>query len=1123
MNARRFALTAACTLTVWSPEAWAAPPTDDTLEGDVVGDAFATSAPPAEGAPAPEAPAPEAPAPDAPEDGGDEGWGDAEDGGGGDDGFSMEDAEGDAPAEGDWSETEEEVMAPTVSAPAEDEEGGDGDGDDGWDDVDPEDDGGFTFEDISDDPEALQDIMQGEQKQAQGVTGSVKGKVIGTDGQPIFGAIIEVVGKDFVTYADVNGDYELKLKPGKYELRIRADEFGAERIPDVEIAANQAVELDSTLKPLGEQQVVTVEAEINKEGEAGRLIERKKDVVARDVISAEEIGKSGGGSTAGVARRVVGATVVDGKYVYVRGLGHRYGNTLMDRSRVPSPDPNRRSVPLDIFPSGALSAINIQKTFSPDVPGDFAGGSVQLETRGIPEDPVVKASVEVGFNTQTTFQSGLRNRRYGLADAFAFGNRPRGLPSIIPADKKIDRNAVDDNFNPIWTPEQIETFGEAFDTDGSLRPIGTAPPNYGVKFTVGNGWQTKRAGRIGALLSAGYKDSLQTQRGTERRIYGLGTDPDTGEDALQIRTDYDELRTTREVGWNSLGLFRWDINDDQRLELSGFYSRQAEDEARRLEGFANDVIDGSPVRTERARYEMRSVAMGRLGGRHKWDAGKVEDMQFDWFGSIAQARMDQPALREMVYTDASNNGSYNLDIANGAGSQLFQGLIDNQENGAVDFTVPFRQWSGLESEFKFGAWAEGKQREFGARRFSYKLSNGYGLNDFDATDPSGINDQSIGNGLGPMNGGTGPLQVFEPTRPQDNYRGDQTIFAGYLKMSLPFTWWFKLSGGARLEANNMEVRPFDIFLGEDLEDLKAEVDDLDVLPVASFIFSPRREKRDMNIRLTGTRTLARPEFRELAPFAFKDFSGGVDVVGNADLKTTKIWNADLRWEWFPQAQDVLAASVFYKFMDDPIEVVRLAGANLQTFQNADRAQLAGFELEARKGLGFMTQKARRNWLRDFSIGANFSYVFSRVELAECAPDDDECVPDVTTNRNRPLQGLSPWVANAYLDYTNDDSGTFVRLLYNGKAPSLATLGRNGLPDIYNSTYHSLDLNFSQRIVEVHDWMGGDFDYETRHQLNWDFSITNLLDQRLYEVQRGADDWRVRRDGLTFTTGLSYSF
>jgi hypothetical protein len=1035
-----------------------------------------------------------------------------------DDGFTVED---ETPPEG---EDEGEVIMP---APQPEEPEGEDEGevimpstqpkpDEGkGKEAPPADDGEWTFEveDVSDDPGALEQEIKASTVQAtKGPTGTVKGRLRDSvSGDPLIGATVEVIGAEYKTKTDGRGEFSLRLPPGVYELRLRSDASQPVRVSNVEVQQDGTVELVRELRPLaGANQVVKVEAEMNRDSEGARLLQRKQSLSARDLLSRDEISKSGGGSTSSVARRIVGSTVVGGRYLFIRGLGHRYGNTLFDGARVPSPEPELRTVPLDIFPSGALSAINIQKTFTPDVPADFTGGSTQLESREVPDELIVELGAEIGANTATTGRTMATSRGYLGADAFGFGNLPRSIPDAIPKDFPIGPNVLDQGYE-VWTAEDIERHGESLPTDTRVRFGSKAPPNFGLNATTGWGREYGNSSKIGVLASAAYKAETSTLR-EQQLVYGL--DEDGTLDTALPQTDLEGMRTTSNVAWSSIGLAKWKIDERHRLELLGFYSRDADDESRLYSGDSRSTAQGVPlVVNTRLRYVMRSLAMTRLGGKHTFP--KAKDLQLDWFGSYAQARRDDPQIRDMVLTE-NQEGRLTLNPTFGGGKITYLDLTDHTESGAANLMLPFMQWGQLASKAKIGVWVEGKQRQFFTRRFFAATRSGEG---WDVPEGRGdvFGPDTVGGGPAdptmPNADPAGRDEVFffrETIRPLDNYDAEQQIYATYGLVDLPIVRWFKVAGGARFEASTIDVRPFDVYLrnrGESgvVEDQTASLTDYDVLPSLSLIFSPRD---DMNVRLVGAKTLARPEFRELAPFEFQDFVGGATIQGNPALVSSSIWNADLRWEWFPSAAEVVAVSVFYKYFDQPIE--RIGGASIPrrvSFRNAKLAHNVGAELELRKNLEFLGEG-----LDGWSLGANFAYVYSRVQLgASCNPDTDPTcetsVPDVSTNRERPLQGQSPYVVNAYLDYTNEGSGTTARLLYNAFGRRIEDVGALGMPDVYEEAIHNFDLVLGQGLAK---------------NLTLSFGIENILNypRRFTQGKEKAVTY-LAWPGTTFSLGLSY--
>jgi hypothetical protein len=1026
----------------------------------------------------------------------------------------------------------------------------------------PDGDWSFEVEDISDDAAALEaDLKEGE-VQATGEVGTVEGTVSSTTGEPIAGAYVEVVGKAWVARTGIDGRYALDLPPGKWTIVAREELHQAIEQPGVTVTAEQKTTQDFSLRPQGQALVVKVEADANVEGSAGTQLQRQKEVASSDRMSREEISRSGGGSLANVARFIVGATVIDGRFVFVRGLGHRYGNTLLDGARVPSPEPDLRTVPLDIFPSGALGAITVQKSFTPDVPGDFAGGSIQLVTREIPTDPLVSVEMTVEANTQTTFRPMITNGAFPAQDFFGFGNLPRGLPAEIPGDQKVGTGLLDlETFEPIWTPDEVERQGEALYTDTRMRRGANAPLNGKLKTTLGDSWSVPGAGRFGLLGSAEYANKHQSLREIDRIYGGSGS---VGElNTTEPQVDFTGRRTTNTVRWSALGLGRWDVTDDHRVELSSLYSRDAEDETREQRGVAPGIQPASiPILSTRIRYVTRSIWFNRLGARHRFPVfdGKHR-IQLDYFGSFSRALRDDPAMRSMLYIPDAGCDLHDLSVGCGgildtsqggskAGDQLYMKLVDDNVDGGINLAIPFDQWSGLDTVLRVGAWADGKWRDFGARRFDYRVEGGQ----VPVGTGNVINDPSVGGELGNADE---PFVLRELTRPVDNYRASQRLYAGYGMLTLPFAPWVRVSGGARVEASRIRVRPYDLFEAEDAPEvdceanpaepdcLQAEISKVDVLPSAALIFSPKLPEKQgaMNVRLMGSQTLARPEFRELAPFQFTDFVGGFTVLGNENLQQTKIWNAEARWEWFPRPTEVVAVTGFYKLFERPIEQVLNANTPAQqSFINARTATNLGIELELRKTLGFLAgpATAARRVLGQLGVGSNFAYVYSRVKLfPPCYPpggtppvpmDDPAfddyverpgCKPGIeaVTSRERPLQGQSPYVVNVFVDYDNRESGTFVRVLFNTFGPRIFAVSTQGLPDVYEQPVPGLDVVISQRIVAVRKSRDGDL----RNELRFEAGATNVLNPTIRRTQ-GPDGvtYQTRR-GVSLASGLSWSF
>jgi hypothetical protein len=1043
-------------------------------------------------------------------------------------GFTFEDESEDAPPE----DEEEFIIAPVEEAPEEtppEGEGEDAPGEEG----ELSEDSGFVFEDISEDQEALDAELKSGEVQAEGKVGIVSGVVQNAKKEPLPGVYVRAVGTDFVARTGVDGRYELNLPPGDYTLRVELDLYKAVEVPGVNVVEGAVASNDVELVPMaGVMETFTVEDQLNLEAEGALQEARKQKTSVNDGIDATEINKSGGGKASSVAVRIVGATIVKRRYLFIRGLGHRYGNTLLDGARLPSPEPELRTVPLDMIPSGALSAIDIQKTFTPDVPGDFTGGSTQFVTRDAPDEPTISLGVVVGINSITTFQPMMVDAGYDGWDFFGLGNIPRGVPDSFPKNEAVGRGATDENLQERWTTDEIEAQGEALDTRTKLHRA-VAPANFGLRLTTGDSWVTNdNGGKIGIIFSGGYDNEYQNNHEIVRQYGHENGVPNITTPTVNLRS----FKTTYKVNYNALVKLQLDANTNNRFALMGLYTREAYDEVRNMYGTARAVAAGQPLNYTRQRYTARSILFSQFSGSHKLP--RAANMEIDYFGSFSQARLDDPSLREMVFVYNTTDNYYRIDDSSGpTGNQLFLDLVDNTENGALNLTFPFRQWKGLDSKIEAGAWIDARQRNFVARRFDYAYAQG-----LRETIPLGrdnpLNEDTIGGGIGANQGGTEVFMLVDRLREQDSYRAFSRNVAGYLMMDLPFVNWFKVAGGVRLESNIIAVTPYDLYHSDNQSDLgSSRLVELDWLPSGAMTFSPKLPERrgDLNIRLGASRTVARPEFRELAPFQFRDYVGGFSKQGYSELVSTKVWNADLRIEWFPRKAEVVAISGFFKQFTDPIEEVVGSSDNpAASWANALGAYNGGFELEFRKALDFLARKdakRARQVLRDFSVGANFAYIYSRVQLgppchlpgqAEIYPGSiplEGCRPQyqVSTNRARPLQGQSPWIINAYVDYENDDLGTSVRLMYNAFGPYIFQVSGLGLPDIYQRPIHMIDIVASQRLLAFRRNEWGDL----RNQLLLTFEVENVLNA-VEMRSMGPTTYRTR-DGIDLKLGLTWKY
>jgi outer membrane receptor protein involved in Fe transport len=827
------------------------------------------------------------------------------------------------------------------------------------------------------------------------------------------GTPVELVGTTQVVYTDVDGRYVIQLPPGEHQLRVALDGYQP-RVVTVTLGAERTVTADVGLSMVGFAESVKVEGviedSVTSSAEA-QLIVRQRASVITDNLGAQEMRQNADSDAAAAMQRVTGLSVVDNQYVFVRGLGERYSNTTLNGAVIPTTEPDRKVVPLDLFPSGLLSSVTIAKSYTPDRSADFAGGLVEIVPLKFPNRRLLDVSWGVGVNSRTSGET-VPGYAGGGGDWRGFDDGGRSLPSSVPA-RKVIRGGI-------YTPDvgvlraDLERIGESFSNNWNLESRSTKPNQTGA-VTFGGNVRDK----FGLLVS--YTQAYKEQFNTERQVFYR-----TDEGGLSEFSDYDFQYATSRANVGALGNFSVQPTPTQRITLENFYTHSGKDEARTFEGFNSDIA--TDIRNQRLFWVEEELLSTGLTGEHFFSG--IGNSRIDWRATRSAATRDEPDLREVLYE--RNGNVFVLSDESQSGLRMFNNLDDRTTDVAANWST-FSSVNGLPTQFKFGGQYVERSRDFSSRRFRFTPLSTSGI-DLTSAPEAIFTPQNIG----------AKFELKEETRVTDTYAAEQTIASFYAMTDFTISSRVRLIGGVRVEQFDQTVDTFDPFDFEGDPDItRARIEETDVFPSVNFVFSPRI---DQNLRLSFSQTVNRPEFREVAQFEFTDVVGGRAVVGNPNLKRALIQNFDFRYEMFPRAEEVLAVSVFFKRFDDPIERVIQRTAQLRTsFTNADSARNVGFELEGRKRLG-----------EHFLVGSNYTFVDSTVSLtAEGA--------QVQTSNERALAGQSK---NLFNILTEARAGsTSVRLLYNFFGKRITDIGAEGLPDIIEDSRGTFDLVASTRLFE----------------------------------------------------------
>ncbi len=928
-----------------------------------------------------------------------------------------------------------------------------------------------------------------------------KGAIVGTITDTKFDeAIIEgrvqVLGSKREVFTDTEGRFRIELPPGKYSLRISYEMHQPTRVDEVEVVAGRLVEADAKLTPDETAvETVVIEEEADRTSLEGQTLQRQRSAAVGDGVGRAEIARTPDRNAAEAAQRVVGANIVGGRFVYVRGLGERYTNSLLNGTPLPSPEPDRQSVPLDLFPSLVLDSLTINKQFTPDMPGDFASGSVRINTREFPRQRLFQVSLSGGFNTATTFRERLGSHG-SSTDYLGFDDGVRQIPSTIP-QKRLDGNV---------SAEERRYWGRWLNSYMSTKPR-FMPPNHSLSIVAGDSWKLSDSQKLGAVVALTYSHSYQTRVFSARRYKLVETADKRAVPAVSDTAEGEQTVDGVRIGaFTTIAL---DLSKTDRLVLTGLRSQSADDSASELEGYNESA--GAVFRNIHVEYVSRSLNVLQLRGQH--DLEKLNDADLQWNVSLSEAQRDQPDTRDTRYRRSSDLQPLRYSWISGSesGSHFYSNQSENSLGAGLDYTQPLASKS---TKLKVGTLVNSRERDFIARRFVLEP----GL-DNDVAPPPGFASSQTCEGewrsscpdrffrLG--NIVPGGLNLSETTQQFDGYNASLGVLAGYGMVDFEATKKMRLIGGVRAEHTRQQ---FSAFSPNDpgVRAVGSNIKQTDWLPSVSAVYAVTPKT---NVRFGVSKTLARPQLREISPFFSQGYTLDLPVRGNPNLRLTSITNVDVRFEQFPTLREVAAFSVFYKHFEEPIEeVIRASSAgNLVSYLNAPSADLVGAELEARKTLGFIAPA-----LENFTFLGNLTFVFSRVSFGDKRGAE--------TNGVRPMSRQAPYIVNLSLDYANPSSNTDVRLLYNVSGARITTVGTDNLPDTYELPRHMVDLTVAQKL-------GKHFELKA--------AGTNLLhspvkfvykDAQAYrEVQGGAAPTErsplVQRynPGTTFTLTASYTY
>lgn len=864
--------------------------------------------------------------------------------------------------------------------------------------------------------------------------GKIAGVVKNERNELIPGASVVVEQNNNGTTTSVTGDYVLKLPPGNYTLLVSFIGHEPRRITDVEVKEDEMTDLSVVLKTSDSKQLqtVVVTSGARKEGVRSLLMTQKNNASMTNGISAEQIRATPDNNTAQVLKRVSGITVQSEKFVTIRGVSDRYNNVLINGASLPSTEPNRRNFSFDIVPSQLVDNIVVNKTATPDLPSEFTGGIVQINTKDVPAENFLSITVGTGFNTAGA------NKNIS-----SYKRDDKALSGVVDKNRKWfgDGGVLD--------PVQYYGYRAANDTT-AIRQIGSRLPNrwqihqYPYKpvqnYQLAGGLNKRfNNNSLGFVAAVTYLNEQFYEEGDARIL-----------NQYEFSSKRNRYNTT--IGALLNAAFK---TPQHRISIKNLYNKRYSNQFDEREG---DYAAATWYARRTGEVTLQSrLTQTRLEGEHKIFKNALKA---DWFGDYINFQRIQPDTRFITGREINGKpeGKYQYNfsdillILGGLHSSL---LKENKKNAGLNLSLPFNVFREKQL-FKAGyAWSE-RRADFDAANFRILQESNYGQTMvgypyYEITSQEAFRKGQL---------------VYYPTSTRavgslgDRYTGKQRLSAAYFMFDLKPVKQLRLIGGFRYEDNKMDLSTvfYDYNTGRPAFDDTTYIEK-DWLPSVNLVWGLTEK---FNIRGAFSKTLARPDFVERSPYIYYDFTELAEVIGQKALQVSRIDNYDLRFEYYPTGDEILSASLFYKDFSNPVERFYNIGnsSNSVEYRNLYKATAKGFEIDFRKSMAFINPAS--NWLQHLYVSGNYTHLQGAIKYLVTVSPATQKDTSYIADGKRPIQGLSPYIINGGINYQSKVWG--FNIAYNRIGRRIVNGGTNAFLIQYENSRDVVDLQFSTRLM-----------------------------------------------------------
>lgn len=895
------------------------------------------------------------------------------------------------------------------------------------------------------------------------------GKVVSNKNDILGNASVKFDGNTKkVISAEVDGTFSTSLLVGKYTITVTRVGYTPKVLEDVEVKSGQENFVDVVLNEQNTISEVVVKSSSRKESTNALVAFQRNNTSLSSGLAADFIKRTPDKNMGEVLKRVSGTTIQDNKFVIVRGLSDRYNQAMLNNAQMPSSEPDKKLFSFDVIPSLLVDNVIINKTATPDLTGEFAGGLIQIQTKDVPNKDMFTVGVSLGYNSVATFKDFTSNKR-NSTDWLGFDDGTRSIPTGVP-DNRQQYSKNDDVSKAAIT--------RLFDFNGYNKVVSSAAPIQSYNLTWGKSIKLKNNGTVGIIAGLTYRQSKLVYSEVERDRYDFDRSNTTNNYIFKYR----ESQNVFNVNWGALANITY-LKGNFKLSWKNLYNRNFEDKY--VDRTGTNLNNNALINFNSSFLNQRGLYSTQLEGTHQL---KANGLKFIWNVNGSANNKTQPDYRVVEYRRNIATPNATPILNDDETRRFYSELADYSGgiNGAL--IVPFKV-KNVNQIFKIGGSNLTRVRNFKSRNFQYAGSQ--------AALSAPI--ESI---FQPSNIAADKLFLNEITQNTDKYFGISVLNGMFFMFDNKLSDNIRLVWGARAEYFQQFLRTRDLANAG----VVINTEKWDVLPSANLTYNINNQHQ---VRLAASLTVARPEFREIAPFAFFDYDAIYGVSGNPNLKRTSITNLDIRYEFYPSPGETVSFGAFYKNFKDPIEFVMNSGSNADRqnyeYRNASKASTVGIELEVRKKLN-----------EKFTVFSNLTYISSKVTFNNISAGG------VSEIASRPLQGQAPYLFNAGLQYTDAKHGINGSLLYNRVGPKLYAVGSPppgaGFYDIYEKSRDLIDLQFAKKLINNR----AEFKLTVSDLLNQYVALfDNITDKENYKAEDGDRFTNRYKPGTTVTVGFTY--